>query len=49
MQRLFENARKDTEISLQIARAMRKDSISMKSVAIMTMAFLPATAFAVST
>jgi len=47
MQDVLKTAQKDTEISVQIAMAMRKDSISMKTVAIMTMAFLPATSFAV--
>ncbi|RPA77027.1 hypothetical protein BJ508DRAFT_350908 [Ascobolus immersus RN42] len=36
----------DAQVNLSLAEAMREDSISMKTVAIMTMAFLPATFFA---
>ncbi|KAJ5728596.1 uncharacterized protein N7483_003104 [Penicillium malachiteum] len=36
----------DAEINLEIAVSMKNDSASMKTVAIMTMAFLPATFFA---
>ncbi|KAG2416187.1 hypothetical protein HFD88_007380 [Aspergillus terreus] len=36
----------DAEINLEMAVSMKKDSVSMKTVAIMTMAFLPATFFA---
>jgi hypothetical protein len=36
----------DAEINLKIAVSMKSDSASMKTVAIMTMAFLPATFFA---
>jgi hypothetical protein len=54
MQAVLTAAQRDTEISREIAllqhelaKSMRKDSISMNTVAIMTMGFLPATSFAV--
>jgi Mg2+ and Co2+ transporter CorA len=39
-------AREDTQASLQIAEAAKSDSGAMKTIAIMTMLFLPATFFA---
>jgi hypothetical protein len=41
-------AQKDNQINQQISAAARKDGAAMKSIAILTMCFLPATFIAVS-
>ncbi|KAF2399765.1 hypothetical protein EJ06DRAFT_556885 [Trichodelitschia bisporula] len=44
MQRILQSTRRETRTAYRVARSMKEDSVAMKTIAVITMVFLPGTA-----